>query len=330
MNGLNNSLNHKEKNTITKLICVDSLFRNNLDDTKSNNFTYQFIEPIKNILSMQIISLEIPNAWYTFSNKKHNNWFSIQVFDISGITANPVAKTIRIPDGNYMASTLETMLNNYFNNIGNLDNSTGLHFLHATISDTSSKVIIRARNIADEGMNPCPFDPADPFYSPNFSFTINFDNPNVPLYRTAGWMMGFRKPSYTATKTNRMLDNFSNSMQSLQNFCYLESESSYGNAIDQYFYLYIEDYNKNYVTDIVTSYTNKSYMGSNTMARISVTSGHNTIINDNASDLIFKKREYFGPVNIEKLTIRLLDKYGEEIDNLDNNFSMVIKLKILN
>ena len=55
MNGLNNSLNHKEKNTITKLICVDSLFRNNLDDTKSNNFTYQFIEPIKNILSMQII-----------------------------------------------------------------------------------------------------------------------------------------------------------------------------------------------------------------------------------------------------------------------------------
>jgi len=121
MNGLNNmnNLNHKDKNTITKLICVDSLFRNNLDDTKSNNFTYQFIEPIKNILSMQIISLEIPNAWYTFSDKKYNNWFSIQVYDISGqngLVSDGMWHNIRIPDGNYMASNFETILNNYFNN----------------------------------------------------------------------------------------------------------------------------------------------------------------------------------------------------------------------
>jgi hypothetical protein len=327
-----NNLNHKDKNTITKLICIDSLFRTNLDNTSSNNFTYQFIEPIKNILSMQIISLEIPNTWYTFSKKKFNNWFSIKVNDISGngIMSDDIFHNIIIPDGNYMASTFETILNNYFNNYGFLHPQSGLQFLHATVSDTSSKVIFRARNIADEGMNPCPFDESDLFHSPNLNFTIKFDNPNVPLYKTAGWMMGFRKPSYKLTKFNTMCDKISYSMQSVQNFCYLESESSYGNAIDQYFYLYIEDYNKNYVTDIVTSYTNKSYMGSNTMARISITSGHNTVINDNASDLIFKKREYFGPVNIEKLNIKLLDKYGDEIDNLDNNFSMVIKLKILN
>ena len=212
----------------------------------------------------------------------------------------------------------------------------GLNFLHVEINSVTSKVIIRANDkndicpITTPPTVHFPFDYNDSLYSPNFKFTINFENDNAPLYKTAGWMMGFRKPSYKLSYTNFLTDYTTSSTTKIIYRCRLESESSYGNDVDNYFFLYIEDYNKNYVTDIVTSYTNKSYMGSNTMARIGITTNHYTVINDTAQDLVFKKREYFGPVNIDKLTIKLLDKYGDEIDNLDNNYSMVLKLIILN
>ena len=130
-------------------------------------------------------------------------------------------------------------------------------------------------------------------------FTLVAAPPATP---TAGWMMGFRKPSYKLSYTNFLTDYTTSSTTKIIYRCRLESESSYGNDVDNYFFLYIEDYNKNYVTDIVTSYTNKSYMGSNTMARIGITTNYYTVINDTAQDLVFKKREYFGPVNIDKLT----------------------------
>ena len=65
------------------------------------------------------------------------------------------------------------------------------------------------------------------------------------------------------------------------------------------------------------------------MARITVNSGFNTIVIDNASDRIFKEREYFGPVRLEKFNIRILDKFGDIVDFNYNDFSLVLELQIL-
>jgi hypothetical protein len=45
---------------------------------------------------------------------------------------------------------------------------------------------------------------------------------------------------------------------------------------------------------------------------------------NNGSDYIEKKREYFGPVNIQKLKCQLLNQYGETINlnNMDFSFSL--------
>ena len=65
------------------------------------------------------------------------------------------------------------------------------------------------------------------------------------------------------------------------------------------------------------------------MGRISVTTGMNTIITNTASDRVFKKREYFGPVKLEKLHIRLLNKFGEPILLNENDFSFALEIEQL-
>ena len=73
--------------------------------------------------------------------------------------------------------------------------------------------------------------------------------------------------------------------------------------------------------------TNSNYLGKNIIARITITSGINTIVTDNASDQIFKKREYFGPVNIDKFKIRLLNRFGDVINLNNNDYSFTLELK---
>jgi hypothetical protein len=47
----------------------------------------------------------------------------------------------------------------------------------------------------------------------------------------------------------------------------------------------------------------------------------------NNSDYIYKQRDYFGPVNIQKLHIRLLDNFGRPLPLNENDFSMTLEME---
>ena len=49
---------------------------------------------------------------------------------------------------------------------------------------------------------------------------------------------------------------------------------------------------------------------------------------DNGADFIEKNRNYFGPVNIQRLKIQLLNQYGEILDlnNMDFSFSLEFEI----
>ena len=57
--------------------------------------------------------------------------------------------------------------------------------------------------------------------------------------------------------------------------------------------------------------------------------GKGAVLFDDPSDKITKKRHYFGPVNIDKLHIQLIDEYGTEIDMNYNDFSFALEFDIL-
>ena len=69
----------------------------------------------------------------------------------------------------------------------------------------------------------------------------------------------------------------------------------------------------------------KKALSNNILGRITILPTDYTYIVDNASDLIFKERDYFGPVTIEKLQIKLLDHYGNEIDLNYNDYSFALE-----
>jgi hypothetical protein len=322
-------LNPLEKRTTTKTLCVDTLFRENYSTTKSTDYIYKLPVYINNVVSMQLTSFEFPNMINIFSSENNSNTFEIGVYNVNtgeydssgDQILSDVSYTIIIPDGNYMSNTFQTILNNIFQST----DSIGLKFLKAEVG-LQTNTIIRVNNTDIDKIGNFPYDLSDNFYSPDFYFQLNFAIENKPLYKTAGWMMGFREETYTITQDNYYV-SLIDSLTPIVYEGYLISESSYGSTMDNYMFLEIDDYHNNFPTNTFVSTNTNSYIGKNILARIVLTSGANTIITDNASDCIFKKREYFGPIKLEKFRIRILNRFGEVIQLKQNDYSFVLELK---
>jgi hypothetical protein len=323
-------LNPLEKRTTTKTLCVDTLFRENYNKTKSTDFIYKLPVYISNIVSIQLTSFEFPNMINFFSSENNSNTFEIGVYNVNtgeyedgNQVLTDASYIIMIPDGSYMSNTFQNVLNNIFQST----DSIGLKFLKAEVG-LQTNTIIRANNKDIDTIGGFPYDSSDNFYSPEFYFKINFAIENKPLYKTAGWMMGFRQETYTITQS----EYYISLIDALTPFFYegyLSSESSYGSTLDNYIFVEIDDYHNNFPTNTFVSTNTNSYIGKNILARVVLTSGANTIITDNASDCIFKKREYFGPIKLEKFRIRILNRFGDVIQLKQNDYSFVLELKQL-
>ena len=150
-----------------------------------------------------------------------------------------------------------------------------------------------------------------------------------PLYKNAGWAMGFYKDIYevkTGVAFQTRLDSNATYSPVTYNL-YAESESSYGSSVSQYFFLELDDYNRNFTTNTIIAETGGgTHLGNNIIARIPITAPALNINHTSPSDLIFKQRDYFGPVKIEKLHLRLVDRYGETLDIQNNDYSVAIEL----
>jgi hypothetical protein len=323
------NLNPLEKKITTKTLCIDTLFRENYNKTKSTDYIYKLPVYINNIVSIQLTSFEFPNMIDCFSTENSTNSFEIGLYNVNTgeydaedyPILTDISYTIVIPDGNYMADTFQTMINNLLQNMDGI----GLKFLKVEITQQTN-TIIRVNNSNIDTIGFFPYDPNDNFYSPDFYFKLNFVIKNKPLYKNAGWMLGFRNETYTIIKDNTYT-NLINAVPSNIYEGYLMSESSYGSTLDNYIFVEIDDYNNNYSTNNVISTNTNSYIGKNVLARIVLTSGSHTTITDNAADCIFKKREYFGPIKLEKFRIRILNRFGDVIQIKQNDYSFVLELK---
>jgi hypothetical protein len=321
----------KERRIITRHICVDSLFRKNYSSTLSSDFAFVLPQPINNVLSMEVTAMEFPNSWYTFSKEYYSNTFTITIYnakdpsDLNGtIYDAEITHTIEIPEGNYQSDTLRDTINNIFTNTRN-----GLEYIYFDINEVNARCVFRTKT-ADDDDKGIFVDSDNPL---DFSFKIDFtvpEYPNRPLYKNAGWMLGFRNSSYTVSASLNATVINTDTEYEVQTFrWFLESESSYGSGVHNYIFLDLDDFNKNFNTNSFIINSNESVLGNNTIGRISVTSGMNTTVTNSANDFVFKKREYFGPVKLERMRIKLVNKLGEPIELNRNDFSFVLEIKEL-
>lgn len=331
----NGQLNPTERKVITRNLCIDTLFRKEYDKTLSTSYLHTLPDSISNVISMKIAAIEFPNAWYSFSSENQSNEFSITVYNAptppskldAGEDPYPseIKTTIKIPDGSYRSDLLRDAINNFFVNTGN-----GLEYIRFEVNEIDAKCIFRTKTFNDGNvLNEVTND----FIPNDFYFVLDFgveSGNKRPLYKNAGWMLGFKQQTYQVQYFLPGHINITDTNASQTYNWYLESESSYGSSIHNYIFLEIDDFNKNFSTNTLFANTsNETYLGNNIMGRITVTTGMNTIITNTSSDCVFKKREYFGPVKLEKLFIRLLNKFGEPIIINKNDYSFVLEIEQL-
>jgi hypothetical protein len=70
-------------------------------------------------------------------------------------------------------------------------------------------------------------------------------------------------------------------------------------------------------------------MSSNILARIAASGKNGEIIVNENSNILTQPREYFGPVDITKLHIRLYDSFGRILNLNNRDFSFCLILKML-
>ena len=296
INTFSNSLAPGELNSIKRItICqnlnFNSCFRNNYYTSSSTDFQYLLPCEIKNVVSLRLASIEIPNVWYLFSCKQKNNTFKITI----KLNGKIEEYNILIPDGNYDYESLQDYLNNTYFYQSGLDNL--LKCIRFSINPYNFKTKFEITEDCEIIGNLC--------FSLNFLCDIN-DN----LMNTAGWIFGFRLPNYLDI-TEIVI-----------------SEGLFDGSGDRYIYFILNDYQYNTNSTNIVCF-DKSLMEENILAKIPMINGKLSLIIDDNNNPLTKTRKYYGPVNIRKFNIKILDKFGNIIDLNNMDFSFTLELEIL-
>ena len=109
------TLNPTLRNLNSTIVNLDSQFRNVITPYVSNdpnapssstNYTIDLNDPLTNVLSLRVYSVQIPNTWYRFSEEQGNTCFCV---DFGG------EYKFTLPSGNYTSSEIVSELNDVNN-----------------------------------------------------------------------------------------------------------------------------------------------------------------------------------------------------------------------
>ena len=143
-----------------------------------------------------------------------------------------------------------------------------------------------------------------------YVFFMNFlkDVESQDFNSTLGWTLGFREKDYSCSAV-------------------YVSEGVYNNAASDYIFFVLNDFNKSQSQSILAMYS-KSYIGDNILAMIPLTSNSFHVCFNNGNDFIEKKRDYFGPVNLQRIKVELRNQFGEILDLNSMDFSFSLELEV--
>lgn len=128
----------------------------------------------------------------------------------------------------------------------------------------------------------------------------------ISISNTLGYQIGYRLIKYEGLKSYK-------------------SESAFDKTSLDYVYFSVDEYNNSYLNHNYGVLPNENILNKNILAIITVKSPQFTTTFDNGSDYIPKLRNYFTPVNIKKIGIKLLDPLGNLVNINTNNYSFVLE-----
>lgn len=305
-------LNPLNTRVITKCINIDTRFRDNISTGQCSDFTIQLPIKLSKVVSMQLASLEFPVCFYTISSFYGNNFLYLNVYYTPIDSPDSTAivnteSTFVIPDGNYNAQDLISLLNTLLsptNSDGSLVNPNSIFsYIQLTLDITNSGSGSGKVTIATTGT-----------YAGNIKefvmdFTRDINGNDDFIAPKIGNNLGFIKNMYYETTT-------------------YTADTIIDTASIRYIYLAVDDFSNRSNNHFISVFNN-SYMSPDILARVSVNGSYYSLIMENDFNIVSEPRIYFGPVDIQKLRIRLFDDRGRILQMNNSNFSFCLNVKLL-
>jgi len=333
-------LNRMAINTIKRALNVDTRFRPNYYNSKSTDFVMNIPYKFENVTSMRLASYQLPLTYYSISQQYKNNalvimWESSPV----PIPDEPIydkSFLLVLPDGNYRTSFQTgggVIIENTINGLmagTELSAKTGMAF---TIDATSGRSIFACNSAMDPSGNRlpygafyagairiiCPATVDNTLGDTGYESAPVTDTRGLPLF--LGWQLGFRTAVYEMRGDGvRALPQAAIS----EGVCMISGP--------QYLFMCIDDFNNN-VNNYYVSAFGASTSSPNIIARLNIQQAinffgaYNLASGENLSTSLNFSREYFGPVDIQRMRITLVDDFGRVLDlnNMDWSFSLVFE-----
>jgi hypothetical protein len=264
------TLNPNLENTTSRFINLDSQFRqaSGGSESMSTDYTMDLSDPLTNVLSLRLYSIQIPYTWYTIDYIYGNTCF--------WVTNTGNTFKIFIEPGNYSPSEFCTAINNAFSNVTNYKQPySEIDWLQpfiytasplnppaiATFSSYDGKIKLNLNGWEDPATNPVKtitqynetFNSITDAYFTFFDLTGTkscYESGSSPCAAssgqgqtfngTLGWLMGFRLPLQPifsgGNKPNAVLN-------------------LYGT---KYFIVVLDDYNQNHINNGLITITELS------------------------------------------------------------------------
>ena len=295
-----------------KVIALNSKFRNDYYGTLATDYLTTLPTKLKDVISMELTGFEFPNTYFQISKSLGNNFFWLGWQKDLPLVLSWYY--VAIPDGTYERKTMQNMINTQ------IQKATGkaseecpqcsidipsLRTIFALPTTTPNPAAFlqlafnRTRGPAPTTTGSKTYTITDP--SQNNTAPADIDTTSTNIAQNFGWILGFRMAEYKASTA-------------------YVSEGVYDSWGTKYLYVVVDDFNKNYA-NLVEPIYNSSLGRDNVLARISlapllstITQGTSLADQFNPGDFV---RNYFGPVDIEKLRIIVVDEFGRVI-NLNN------------
>ena len=316
----NGKMNPLHTPIITRCLNIDTRFRENLYTSQSSNFTLTLPTKIKKVVSMQLSAYEFPVAFYGTSASYGNNYLNIfctyQYISMSEPYTS--MKQILLLDGNYSAVDLLDKINSQLRPVGtdgsllntSLDSSYSIFNCIQLSLDVNSnfsgsgKMILQTSD-ADS------FAHASVISSISLDFTLNILGipDTVSIISKIGWNLGFIRPKYSGS-TLYVADTLPEP------------------ASMRYIYLIVNDFNNSVNNHFVGAFNNW-ILNDDVLARLTINGQYFNILMENDLSQHIEPRKYFGPVDIHRLQIKLMDDHGRILDINNANYSICLTFKCL-
>jgi len=332
------TLNPTYKQIITRLVNVDSQYKGIIEENNANTTDYSFelTETLTNVTSISLYSVEIPYSWYTFDESYGTNIFKIDDIEF------------KILSGNYSPESLVTEINRVINldiscelipccgkimfkNKSSKDVSikffseTDIAFTNAKVNNNLGWLLgFRKEGILLYGNSDISGDSPLDIWGTRYIFMLLDDYNNNQSSKA---LIGITKadnsilPTTITEPVNKVLQGSNSNDISIQQNTTLKTIP---NNILEAENLKNNDRNKK----LKPRYSSPA--NSNYFAKIPIKISRNWKDNYSAPFIEFSgqiqknKREYFGPINIKKMKVTLLDDKGNilNINGLDWSFSL--------